>query len=127
MYQVQACTQEEVDACFKAAKEAGNSWAKVCSCGVQSHSPVYHDAAACARRHHEAHQRLIRPTVQTPLWKRAEYLHKVAHSLKENAKVSCFVSSWGACRPTASAARATALKRHSVMQCQALHGLIRHI
>lgn len=29
VYQVQACTQEEVDACFKAAKEAGNGWAKV--------------------------------------------------------------------------------------------------
>ena len=26
--------------------------------------------------------------VQTPLWKRAEYLHKVAHSLKENSQVS---------------------------------------
>lgn len=26
--------------------------------------------------------------MQTPLWKRAEYLHKVAHSLKENAQVS---------------------------------------
>ena len=25
--------------------------------------------------------------VQTPLWKRAEYLHKVAHSLKENSQV----------------------------------------
>mmetsp|Transcript_20634 Transcript_20634/g.62151 ORF Transcript_20634/g.62151 Transcript_20634/m.62151 type:complete len:496 (+) Transcript_20634:132-1619(+) len=48
VYQVQACNQEEVDACFKAAKEAGPGWAK------------------------------------TPLWKRAEYLHKVATSLKEN-------------------------------------------
>ncbi len=51
VYQVQACTQEEVDACFAAAKAAGRDWAK------------------------------------TPLWKRAEYLHKVAASLKENAQV----------------------------------------
>jgi hypothetical protein len=32
--------------------------------------------------------------MQTPLWKRAEYLHKVAHSLKENSQVShaqCFI------------------------------------
>jgi hypothetical protein len=29
VYQVQACTQEEVDACFKAAKEAQRDWAKV--------------------------------------------------------------------------------------------------
>ncbi len=50
-YQVQACNQDEVDACFKAAKEAGPAWAK------------------------------------TPLWKRAEYLHKVAASLKENWEV----------------------------------------
>ena len=51
MYQVQACTQEEVDACFDAAKAAGREWAK------------------------------------TPLWKRAEYLHKVATALKQNAQV----------------------------------------
>lgn len=47
-YQVQACTQDEVDACFKAAKEAGPAWAK------------------------------------TPLWKRAEYMHKIAEAMKEN-------------------------------------------
>ena len=29
MYQVQACSQEEVDAAFKAAKEAQRDWAKV--------------------------------------------------------------------------------------------------
>ena len=50
-YQVQACSQDEVDACFKAAKEAGPGWAK------------------------------------TPLWKRAEYMHKVATALKENWEV----------------------------------------
>jgi glyceraldehyde-3-phosphate dehydrogenase (NADP+) len=50
VYQVQACSQEEVDVAFKAAKEAQRDWAK------------------------------------TPLWKRAEYLHKVAHSLKENSQ-----------------------------------------
>jgi acyl-CoA reductase-like NAD-dependent aldehyde dehydrogenase len=29
VYQVQACSQEEVDAAFKAAKEAQRDWAKV--------------------------------------------------------------------------------------------------
>jgi glyceraldehyde-3-phosphate dehydrogenase (NADP+) len=45
-----ACTREEVDAVFKAAKSAQHAWAK------------------------------------TPLWKRAEYLHKVAAIMRENAQ-----------------------------------------
>jgi hypothetical protein len=49
-----ACSQEEVDEVFKAAKAAYKGWAK------------------------------------TPLWKRAEYLHKVAALMKENAKVGGF-------------------------------------
>jgi hypothetical protein len=34
--------------------------------------------------------------LQTPLWKRAEYLHKVAHSLKENSQVgqNCVSHGW---------------------------------
>ncbi|KAF6262530.1 aldehyde dehydrogenase domain-containing protein [Scenedesmus sp. NREL 46B-D3] len=49
-YQVQACTQEEVNNVFAAAKAAQLSWAK------------------------------------TPLWKRAEYLHKVAVLMRQNAQ-----------------------------------------
>jgi delta 1-pyrroline-5-carboxylate dehydrogenase len=49
-YQVQACTQEEVNSVFAAAKAAQLSWAK------------------------------------TPLWKRAEYLHKVAVLMRQNAQ-----------------------------------------
>ncbi|DBA67942.1 TPA: hypothetical protein ACH3X2_014141 [Trebouxia sp. C0005] len=49
-FQVQACTQDEVNAVFDAAKKVHRSWAK------------------------------------TPLWKRAEYLHKVDALLKENVE-----------------------------------------
>eukprot|EP00878_Enallax_costatus_P004140 GHUV01004369.1.p1 GENE.GHUV01004369.1~~GHUV01004369.1.p1 ORF type:complete len:552 (+),score=134.00 GHUV01004369.1:170-1657(+) len=49
-FQVQACTQEEVNKIFAAAKAAQQSWAK------------------------------------TPLWKRAEYLHKVAAIMREQAQ-----------------------------------------
>lgn len=49
-YQVQACTQEEVNNVFAAAKAAQLSWAK------------------------------------TPLWKRAEYLHRVAALMREHAQ-----------------------------------------
>lgn len=49
-FQVQACTQEEVNKIFAAAKAAQQSWAK------------------------------------TPLWKRAEYLHKVAAVMREQAQ-----------------------------------------
>ncbi|KAK9809129.1 hypothetical protein WJX72_009759 [[Myrmecia] bisecta] len=49
-YQVQACTREEVDAAYAAAKEAQKLWAR------------------------------------TPLWKRAEYLHKVDGLMKQNAQ-----------------------------------------
>eukprot|EP00882_Tetradesmus_deserticola_P023695 GHRQ01025801.1.p1 GENE.GHRQ01025801.1~~GHRQ01025801.1.p1 ORF type:complete len:362 (+),score=169.96 GHRQ01025801.1:936-2021(+) len=49
-YQVQACTQEEVNNVFAAAKAAQLSWAR------------------------------------TPLWKRAEYLHKVAVLMRQNAQ-----------------------------------------
>lgn len=49
-FQVQACTQQEVDSVFAAAKAAQQSWAK------------------------------------TPLWKRAEYLHKVAAIMRQQAQ-----------------------------------------
>ncbi|GAB4822972.1 hypothetical protein N2152v2_010018 [Parachlorella kessleri] len=49
-FEVQACTQQEVDSVYKAAKAAQKSWAK------------------------------------TPLWKRAEYLHKVAKVMRDNAQ-----------------------------------------
>lgn len=49
-YEVQACTQHEVDAAYQAAKAAQKSWAK------------------------------------TPLWKRAELLHKVAALMREHAQ-----------------------------------------
>jgi hypothetical protein len=39
----------------------------------------------------------IMALVQTPLWKRAEYLHKVAHSLKENSQVRHVVCSTQLC------------------------------
>lgn len=49
-FEVQACTQDEVNGVFDAAKKAQKQWAR------------------------------------TPLWKRAEYLHKVDALLKENAQ-----------------------------------------
>lgn len=49
-FEVQACTQEEVNKVFSAAKTAQQAWAK------------------------------------TPLWKRAEYLHKVAAIMREQAQ-----------------------------------------
>lgn len=49
-FQVQACTQDEVNAVFDAAKKVHRSWAR------------------------------------TPLWKRAEYLHKVDALLKDNVE-----------------------------------------
>lgn len=78
-YQVQACTQEEVNNVFAAAKAAQLSWAK------------------------------------TPLWKRAEYLHKVAVLMRQNAQpmADCLVKEiakpakdalTGACSSSAAAA-----------------------
>ncbi|KAG7670659.1 hypothetical protein Ndes2526B_g00443 [Nannochloris sp. 'desiccata'] len=49
-YEVQACTQKEVDSMFESSKKAQKEWAR------------------------------------TPLWKRAEYIHKVAALMREHAK-----------------------------------------